>query len=301
MRAKEVLVSGNFHYAYRRYGDPSAPAIVLLMGLGMSMDAWPETLISGLISEGFQVITPDNRDSGDSTHMTQWRLTRVELLCSIVKTLLRLHVCGEYGLEDMALDLERLLDALELRRAHICGISLGGMIAQVFAYQCPNRTATLTSISSAVGNPRTGFGQIRAIAAILKQDEGSSDVAAKTHVKRVLEALAGERYKPTEIEIREALDRAACLKFDPEAVMRQVTALLVSGDRSAQVRQIRVPSLVIHGTSDPLLPFAAGEETARLIPGARLEAVDGLGHALPLALVGHYVELIAAHCHAHPA
>ena len=301
MQTKEVLLSGDFRYAYRRFGDPVAPAIILLMGPGMSMDAWPESLISGLLAEGFQVITPDNRDSGDSTHMVDWHVSRTEVFRAIARALLRLRVQGEYGLEDMALDLERLLDALGIRRAHVCGISLGGMIGQVFACQCPNRTATLTSISSAVGNPRTGFGRLRAIATLLKNDEGSGTEVAKAHVKRVLEALAGERYRPSEAEIKEALDRSALLKFDPQAVMRQIVALLVSGDRSAQVRQIRVPSLVIHGTSDPLLPFAAGAETARLIPDARLEAVEGLGHSLPLVLVGRYVRWIASHCHAHPA
>ena len=255
MQTKEVLLSGDFRYAYRRFGDPEAPAIILLMGLGMSMDAWPESLISGLLAEGFQVITPDNRDSGDSTHMVDWHVSRTEVFRAIARALLRLRVQGEYGLEDMALDLERLLDALGIRRAHVCGI----------------------------------------------YDEGSGTEVAKAHVKRVLEALAGERYRPSEAEIKEALDRSALLKFDPQAVMRQIVALLVSGDRSAQVRQIRVPSLVIHGTSDPLLPFAAGAETARLIPDARLEAVEGLGHSLPLVLVGRYVRWIASHCHAHPA
>lgn len=172
MQTKEVLLSGDFRYAYRRFGDPEAPAIILLMGLGMSMDAWPESLISGLLAEGFQVITPDNRDSGDSTHMVDWHVSRTEVFRAIARALLRLRVQGEYGLEDMALDLERLLDALGIRRAHVCGISLGGMIGQVFACQCPNRTATLTSISSAVGNPRTGFGRCELLQRYLRTMKG---------------------------------------------------------------------------------------------------------------------------------
>ena len=301
MQLKEILQSGDFRYAYRRFGAPDAPAVVLLMGLGMSMDAWPEALVSGLLAEGFQVITPDNRDSGASSRCESWHVTRRDVLGAIAKALLRRPVQGEYGLEDMALDVERLLDALNIRRAHVCGISLGGMIAQVLACQCPNRTATLTSISSAVGNPATGFGRLRAIAAVLRQDGGSKENAARAHVQRVLQALAGSKYRPTPADIDEALGKAHLLQFDPQSVMRQVVALLVSGDRSAQVRQIRVPSLVIHGTDDPLLPYAAGEETARLIPGARLLSVEGLGHGLPLAVVGRYVKWIASHCHAHPA
>ena len=108
MQLKEILQSGDFRYAYRRFGAPDAPAVVLLMGLGMSMDAWPEALVSGLLAEGFQVITPDNRDSGASSRCESWHVTRRDVLGAIAKALLRRPVQGEYGLEDMALDVERL-------------------------------------------------------------------------------------------------------------------------------------------------------------------------------------------------
>lgn len=301
MLAKKVLTLGGLRIAYRRWGDPQAPAVVLLMGLSMSMDAWPQTLIDGLVQEGFQVVTPDNRDSGDSSHMTEWRVSRGEVLWSIGRFLLRRRVAGEYALEDMALDVERLLDALGIRRAHIVGISLGGMIAQTFAFHCPNRAATLTSMSSAVGNPRTGLGSFRSIAAVLKTDGEGGPEAARKHVERVLAALSGPRYKPTPAEVKAALERAADIGRDSGAVMRQVMAILASGDRSDQVRQIRVPTLVIHGTGDPLLPLAAGEETARLIAGSQFLPVEGLGHTVPLALVPFYVRAIASICHAHPA
>ena len=158
MSETEILERQGFRYAYRRRGDEDAPAVVLLMGLGLPKEAWPETLVSGLLAEGFQVITPDNRDAGESTHMTSWQVSGRDVFEAIAKTMIGRPVVGEYALEDMALDLERLLDRLSIRRAHVVGISMGGMIAQVFAAQCPNRAATLTSISSAVGNPRTGFG-----------------------------------------------------------------------------------------------------------------------------------------------
>lgn len=298
---KEILSGGGLAYAYRRYGDPQAPAVVLLMGLGMSMDAWPQALISGLLDEGFQVITPDNRDCGASSRWTSWRATRGDALKAIARTLLRRPVAGEYALEDMALDLERLLDALGIRRAHIAGMSMGGMIAQVFAFQRPNRAATLASISSAVGNPRTGLGRLRAIAAVLERDGGSDEAALRAHFKRILTALSGWKYRPSAAEIEEAVKKAPQMALDPDGATRQLIALLASGDRSRQVSQIRVPTLVIHGTDDPLLPFAAGEETARLIPGARLVPVEGLGHSLPAALMGRYAAWLAAHCHAHPA
>lgn len=301
MLAKEFLTLGGLRIAFRRWGDPQAPAIVLLMGLGMSMDAWPQTMIDGLVQEGFQVITPDNRDSGASDRAASWRVTRSELVWSILRFLMRRRVSGDYALEDMAMDVEHLLDALGIRRAHIAGVSLGGMIAQTLAYHCPNRVATMTSMSSAVGNPRTGLGSLRAISAVLKAEDSADPEAQRRHVAHILTALSGPMYKPTKAEIETALARTADIGRDPDAVMRQVMALLASGDRSDQVRQIRVPALVIHGTADPLLPFAAGEETARLISGSQFLPVEGLGHAVPLVLVPLYVRAIASICHAHPA
>ncbi|MDO5530391.1 alpha/beta fold hydrolase [Sutterella sp.] len=301
MTDKNILERGDFRYAWRRWGDPQAPAVVLLMGLGLSMDAWPEGIISGLLAEGFQVITPDNRDSGDSSRMEAWVTDRRDVVRAIVRTLLGLRVTGEYALEDMALDLERLLDALGIRRAHVAGISMGGMIAQVFACQCPNRVATLTSISSAVGNPRTGLGRLRAVATVAGGGSDSSPAGVERHIRRMLKALSGPKYRPSEAELDEAVRSAPRLGFDGAATRRQLIALLASGNRRAAVKQLTTPTLVIHGKADPLLPFKAGEETARLVKGAKLIAVDGLGHQLPPQLMGQYARWIAAHCHAHPA
>ena len=301
MQEMKYFDNGGVRIAYRRFGDPLAPAVVLLMGLGLSMEAWPEGIVSGLLAEGFQVITPDNRDSGRSSRMTAWRVGRGDVLHAIVRTVFALQVTGEYALEDMAFDLERLLDHLGLRRVHVGGVSMGGMIAQVFACQCPNRVATLTSISSAVGNPRTGFGRLRAVAAVSASGDAASPEALRRHFTTVLTTLAGPRYRPDAAELEEALSSAPRIGFDAAATRRQLVALLASGNRAQAMRQLRTPTLVIHGTDDPLLPFAAGEETARLVAGAKLIPVDGLGHQLPPALMGTYARWIATHCHAHPA
>lgn len=299
MSATEVLESRGFRYAYRRWGDREAPAVVLLMGLGLPKEAWPDTLVAGLLAEGFQVIAPDNRDAGGSSRIDSWRVSNRDVLRAIARTVLGLRVTGEYALEDMALDLERLLDALGIRRAHVAGISMGGMIAQVFACQCPNRVATLTSISSAVGNPRTGFGSLRAIAAVSASEPCGTPQETVEHYHRILETLAGPDYRPSAEELEAAGNLR--LEYDAEATRRQLVALLASGNRARQVRELRVPTLVIHGRADPLLPYAAGEETARLIRGAKLIGIDGLGHQLAPALMARYASWIAAHCHEHPA
>lgn len=301
MEELQYLNAGGLTYAYRRYGDPEAPAVVLLMGLGLSMEAWPEGIISGLLAEGLQVITPDNRDAGSSFRFTGWQPGRGDVARAIIRTVLGLSVSGEYALEDMALDIERLLDHLGIRRAHVAGVSMGGMIAQVFATQCPNRVATLTSISSAVGNPKTGLGSLRAILAVAGTGDASSPEALQAHFKTVLTALSGSKYRPTPEELDDAIRSAPRIGYDPVATRRQLIALLASGNRAKAVRQLRTPTLVIHGTEDPLLPFAAGEETARLIRGAKLIPVDGLGHQLPPSLMGTYAKWIAEECHAHPA
>lgn len=301
MEELQYLNAGGLTYAYRRYGDPEAPAVVLLMGLGLSMEAWPEGIISGLLAEGLQVITPDNRDAGSSFRFTGWQPGRGDVARAIIRTVLGLSVSGEYALEDMALDIERLLDHLGIRRAHVAGVSMGGMLAQVFATQCPNRVATLTSISSAVGNPKTGLGSLRAILAVAGTGDASSPEALQAHFKTVLTALSGSKYRPTPEELDDAIRSAPRIGYDPVATRRQLIALLASGNRAKAVRQLRTPTLVIHGTEDPLLPFAAGEETARLIRGAKLIPVEGLGHQLPPSLMGTYAKWIAEECHAHPA
>lgn len=301
MEELQYLNAGGLTYAYRRYGDPEAPAVVLLMGLGLSMEAWPEGIISGLLAEGLQVITPDNRDAGSSFRFTGWQPGRGDVARAIIRTVLGLSVSGEYALEDMALDIERLLDHLGIRRAHVAGVSMGGMIAQVFATQCPNRVATLTSISSAVGNPKTGLGSLRAILAVAGTGDASSPEALQAHFKTVLTALSGSKYRPTPEELDDAIRSAPRIGYDPVATRRQLIALLASGNRAKAVRQLRTPTLVIHGTEDPLLPFAAGEETARLIRGAKFIPVEGLGHQLPPSLMGTYAKWIAEECHAHPA
>lgn len=301
MEELQYLNAGGLTYAYRRYGDPEAPAVVLLMGLGLSMEAWPEGIISGLLAEGLQVITPDNRDAGSSFRFTGWQPGRGDVARAIIRAVLGLSVSGEYALEDMALDIERLLDHLGIRRAHVAGVSMGGMIAQVFATQCPNRVATLTSISSAVGNPKTGLGSLRAILAVAGTGDASSPEALQAHFKTVLTALSGSKYRPTPEELDDAIRSAPRIGYDPVATRRQLIALLASGNRAKAVRQLRTPTLVIHGTEDPLLPFAAGEETARLIRGAKLIPVEGLGHQLPPSLMGTYAKWIAEECHAHPA
>lgn len=266
----DALYYNGFKLAYRRYGASDAPAVVLIMGLGMSSAAWPTSLIAHLVREGFQVITPDNRDCGESSRCTDMKADGRNVASAVAQALLRRKVTSAYALEDMALDVERLLNYLSIRRAHIVGISMGGMIAQVAAVQSPNRVASLTSIASASGNPRTGFGRLNAVWTLLrKPDNLNTEEGLRDYFARVFTTLSGPAYKPSGEELESMLGMLGSLHYDPDGTARQLLAILASGDRSWQLRRLAAPSLIIHGTADPLLPLAAGRENADLIPNAR--------------------------------
>ena len=299
---KKFLHYNGQRIAYCHYGNTAAPAIVLLMGLGLPGQAWPMTLLSYLLQEGFQIIIPDNRDCGDSFRFpAEKAVTEKEVGKAIMRALAFMPVSGNYALEDMALDVEKLLNELQIRRAHVVGISMGGMIAQVLATQCPNRVASIVTIASASGNPKTGLGNLKAIQALIARPKERTPEAVRAYFENVFYTLAGSDYKPEVGEMRFLLNAVDRIHYDAEGAYRQLLAILMSGNRAKQLRRLHVPTLVIHGTDDPLLPFEAGKELADLIPGARLESINGMGHQLPEKLMPRIGKLIARHFHANPA
>lgn len=286
---------------YRVYGTGDLPVIILLMGLGMSGGQWPDVFIERLVQSGLRVVVPDNRDCGKSMRFDA-TVSEREVLTAVGRTLLRLPVTAPYALEDMALDIELLIDELRERRVHVAGFSMGGMIAQVLAAHCPARVASLVSMSSACGNPKTGFGKLSAIVKLLRMphDKGDGE-SLRAYGQKVFRALEGKAYKAGPEEMNAALDRFSAQGYDPAGTARQLMAILASGDRSRQCRRIMAPTLVMHGDDDPLLPLAAGQECARLIADARLEVFPGLGHQIPGALAGRFAELVCEHAFRHPA
>ncbi|HRZ01871.1 MAG TPA: alpha/beta fold hydrolase [Burkholderiaceae bacterium] len=283
---------------YEVAGDPAAPPVVLIMGLGMPAAAWPEGLVAYLVRHGLRVIRFDNRDAGTSTHFAASPSMPVPL--AIGRALLRLPVRAPYRLEDMADDTEALLDALAIDRAHIVGASMGGMIGQVLAARAPRRVASLTSIMSATGNPHVGLGRPRAIRAVLTRPKQPRDpVAMIEHYMRVFGVIGSGGEFANEAALRAQVERIVQAgAYDGAAATRQILAILASGDRRGSLAHIRAPTLVIHGADDPLLPVGAGRETARCIPGARLLVIPGMAHDLPLALLPRLADQIADHCHA---
>ncbi len=266
---------------YESFGDPAAPAMLLVMGLGMPGLAWPDEFVDALVAARFRVIRFDNRDCGHSTKLRG--APQPSVPWAIARALLRLPVHAPYTLDDMAADTAGLLDALGIERAHVVGASLGGMIAQVFAARHPARAASLVSIMSTTGNPhpRVAFGHPRALRAILSRPRDPGDVnRVVDHLVHVFGVIGSPGFRTDRELLRDRLERVARRGWYPAGAMRQLLAILASGDRRPLLARIAVPTLVIHGRDDPLVPLAAGEDTARAIRGARLEVIDGMGHDL---------------------
>lgn len=276
---------------YEEFGHPADPAMVLIMGLGMQMVAWPEAFCVALAAEGFRVIRLDNRDAGLSQKFDGAKtLNPVGLL---LQSRLGMRLKVPYNLQDMADDTISLMDYLGIGAAHIVGASMGGMIAQLVAAMFPERSLSLTSMMSSSGAPSFPQPSVK----VLRQLTRKSAVGERAYLantKRTLRMISSPAYPADEAAIEARLLAAYRRSYYPEGKGRQVAAIIASGDRSAMLKTIGVPSLVIHGQADALVPVEAGIDTARKIPGARLELIPGMGHDLPRELLPRFVKDIVA-------
>ena len=282
--------------AYESHGDPHDPCVLLVMGLGMQLVAWPDALVEGIVEQGFHVLRFDNRDAGLSSKMTQ--AGKPSLPLAYLKSKLGLRIKSSYTLDDMADDALGLLTALGIGQAHVIGASMGGMIAQLMAARAPDRVLSLVSIMSS--SSRRGLpGPTRAArqALMRRPKAGASQAELVAHMVATVQALGSPAYPVAERTLQQrvaaAMARASC----PDGVARQMVAIAASGDRVALLPTIACPALVIHGAADPLIPVACGIDTAALIPGARLEVIEGMGHDLPPQLIERLLALIDVHLH----
>jgi len=281
------------------HGDPGAPVVLLVMGLGMPAALWPDAMVQTLTAAGFRVVTFDNRDAGGSTRFEGVRVPNV--LRAIGRALLRRPVSAPYTLHDMAADAVGLLDALGVERAHVVGASMGGMIGQVIAAQHPARVLSLTSIMSNSGNPerRIAFGRWKALRAIIHRPPPPDDHdAVVRHLIRVFGVIGSPGFRDEIEQARPIFERVARRGLYRAGTARQLLAILATGDRRPLLQQIRAPTLVLHGADDPLVPIAAGRDTAAHIPGATLEIIEGMGHDFPPSLMARIATRIAEHCRA---
>ena len=278
------------------FGNPQHPAIVLIMGLGCQLVVWPVALCETLAAAGFYVVRFDNRDIGLSEKIKGER--DPQFFKNILRSKLGLKVRAPYTLSDMALDTLGLMDALNIERAHIVGLSMGGMIAQTLALDHPHRLRSLTSIMSTSNNPRLPQASFKVQQRLVRRPQGRDREALIAHGAETWKVLASPKAIPSEAERRALAKLSVDRSVYPRGYVHQLLAILASGSRHKRLPDIRLPTLVIHGEDDPLVPVAAGHEQAKLIPGARLEVLQKMGHDLPTPLLPRIAELITAHAKA---
>ena len=291
----EVTANGlTIHYD--EHGDPNDPALLLIMGFASQMTLWPIELVEALAGHGFRVIRHDNRDIGLSHKLHGVKGPGIPKL-------LLLNAIGwtpkvPYGLPDMADDSAGLLDALGIEQAHIVGASMGGMIAQHVAARHPGKTLSLTSVFSTTGHRKLPKAKKEALQALTKRPTSTDENVLVEHGIGVARTIGSPGFPAAEDRLREKIRANVQRSFYPEGVVRQMGAIVADGDRREMLKALDVPTLVLHGEDDPLIPVAHGHDTAAHIADAKIRTIPGWGHDLPLELVETLANEIANHAKA---
>lgn len=286
--------ANNIELYYEENGPADGPVILLVMGLGAQMIAWPDEFIHGLVSKGYRVIHYDNRDVGLSQRMEGAKTPH--LVWTMFKARIGLPVRVPYTLGDMAADGIGLLDALGIDKAHVVGASMGGMIVQLMAAHYPERTLSMTSIMSSSG--KAGLPGARPDIQrqfMVKRPPDASREEAVAFGAELVSAFSFPDPARPENAHAEMAAKAFDRGYYPVGTRRQLLAIIADGSRVDRLKTIKVPTLVVHGGADPLVPKEGSEDIARHIQGARLEIIDEMAHDLPPSQVGRMVDLIAEH------
>jgi pimeloyl-ACP methyl ester carboxylesterase len=264
---------GEITLCYQQMGDPEGEPLVLVMGLGTQMIHWEDGFCELLAREGFRVTRFDNRDIGRSTVLPGPPPGRLAMLCGLPRGL-------AYSLDDLADDTAALIEALGLDGAHVVGASMGGMIAQVLGYRSPGRVRSLGLIMTGAGKRVASLPRLRALGTLMREAPRDRDRYAD-HIVGVFKTIGSPGFAAQEERIREHALAAYDRGLSRAGVARQLHAVTTSGDRTRKLRTVRAPTVVIHGSDDPLVRPGGGKSVARAIPGARLVMVPGMGHDLP--------------------
>jgi pimeloyl-ACP methyl ester carboxylesterase len=287
------VTANGIQIEYETFGNSSDRPLLLIIGLGGQLIFWDDVLCRDLAGRGHYVIRFDNRDAGLSTKFDEAGVP--DLVETFGKIMQGQKISTPYTLDDMADDTAGLLDALGIKRAHICGMSMGGMIAQTMAIRHPSRFLSLISIYSSTGNPELPQPKPEVIQLLVAAPPNEREGFVE-HMVGLFKTIAGSGF-PVDEEwtrkiIAEGYDRCFC----PQGMARQLVAILTHGNRKPALASLKVPTLVIHGTADPLVPVEGGKDTAKAIPGAQLMLIEGMGHDLPHGGAWpRIVEAITAH------
>jgi len=284
------VTANGIQIEYDTFGDSSFPALLLVAGNGAQIYFWDAEFCELLVKKGYFVIRFDNRDAGLSTKFEEAGIP--DFPAAIKALMAGKPVESAYTLDDMADDAVGLLNALGIEKAHICGASMGGMIAQVIAYRHPKHVLSLTSIMSTTGNPDLPQAKPETIAAVLAPAPAERGAYVE-HNMNIWRKIWSPGFPFEEKRARTFIEKSYDRSYYPQGAARQNIALIANGDRRESLSTIAVPTLVIHGADDPLIPVEGGKDTARVIPGARLFIINGMGHDMPKGVWAEIVDTIS--------
>ena len=275
------------------HGPVTGEPLLLIMGLGMQLVAWHTEFVASLVARGFRVIRFDNRDIGLSQRFDHLGVSNLAI--DSIKYAVGLKVTGPYTVADMADDTAGLLDALGIQSAHVCGASMGGMIAQQLAVRHPARVKSLTLMMTSSGSRRLPGPTLKVRSALISRPENANDIESViAHYVRLYKLIGSPRYPASDAYLHERLGLSVRRSYRPQGTARQMVAIAADGNRSKLLAQIKAPTQVIHGQDDPLVPVAAGHDLAQKIAGAEIDVIEGMGHDLPVELWPRFVAGIAS-------
>lgn len=289
----QIRTPEGIELAYESMGSPEHPAIILIMGLGAQMRIWPDQLCHNLVGQGYRVIRFDNRDVGESSQLHEHG--NPSLLRAWLENKLKRNPQVPYTLRDMSRDVLALMNALNIDNAHLIGASMGGMIAQILAAKNQKRVRSLTSIMSSATAPGLPDPNLKILLQLAKRPTPFNREAAIRYTMRMNRLIGSPAYPMDEIELRQLAETSFERSGTPTGFKRQLVAITAAGDRRHLLKKIKVPTLVIHGSDDPLIPARMGEDTAAIIRKAKLKIVQGMGHDLPPALVPELTKILLKH------
>jgi pimeloyl-ACP methyl ester carboxylesterase len=274
------------------HGSSQGEPLLLVMGLGMQLLGWHEDLVALLVARGFRVIRFDNRDIGLSQSFEQGGVPNLAL--DSLRYAFGLRVKSTYTLEDMAADAIGILDALGIASAHVCGASMGGMIAQRMAATFPQRIKSLTLMMTSSGARRLPGPTLKVRSAMIARPPSQTIEGIVEHYVRLYALIGSPAYPAPAAYLRDRFTTSVKRSYRPAGTARQMVAIAADGDRSPVLGSIRMPTRIIHGQADPLVPIAAGHDLKAKIAAAQIDVIDGMGHDLPAPLYPRFVDGIAA-------
>lgn len=276
----KIRLANQTNIYYADHGSKSAPPVLMIMGLGAQLSMWPKSLIDKLLAQGFRVICFDNRDTGLSQKFTSKQCPNAVAQSMLKNVGVKLN--APYTLVDMAEDASELLTSLGVKHSHVIGVSMGGMIAQILAANFPAKVKSLTLISSTTNNPKLPSSDFRLLLALARRKKVfPTRIQAINQALHTLNEIGTKGEDPWSNGLRERIEESYDRCYYPVGASRHLAAIIATGDLRRWSRSVVCPTLIVHGTADPLVPFTGGKDLIRNIPNSELLSIQGMGHDLP--------------------